>query len=132
MIVTLQNVRWKAVRASGPGGQRVNRRSTKVQMWAKVADLPFTEVEKRRIRQGLLHRINHKDELEVVCEEERSQELNCDKALRHMNALIEEALKVPEPRIPTKPPRSFENVRIAEKKIVSEKKQSRREGGNKQ
>ena len=81
MIVTLENVRWKAVRASGPGGQRVNRRSTKVQMWVKVEDLPLTDLEKRRIRQNLAHRINHNDELEVWSEEERSQELNRDSAL---------------------------------------------------
>lgn len=132
MIVNLKDVTWKAVRAHGPGGQRTNRRSTKVQMWVRVQDLPVSEIQKRRIRQELAHHINHEDELEVWCEEERSQEMNRERALKHMNVLLEGALKVPAPRIPTEPPRSLEDSRISEKKIVSAKKHSRREGGNKQ
>lgn len=126
MLVNEQNVRFKAVRASGPGGQRANRRSTKVQIWVKVSDLPLGGEQKKLIRERLAHHINHNDELEVVNEEERSQELNRDKALERMNQMIEEALRVPPPRILSKPPRSAENFRIKEKKITSEKKRSRR------
>jgi len=126
MIVDEKNVRFKAVRASGPGGQKANRRSTKVQVWVKIGDLPLTELEKKRVRNKLRNHINHKDELEVVEEEERSQELNRDKALARMNQMIESALYVPAPRIPTEPPRSAENERIRKKKIISQKKKGRR------
>ncbi len=119
-------VRFKAARSSGPGGQRANRRATKVQLWLKIGNLPLTETEKKRIRTKLAGHINHKDELDIVSEEERSQEMNRDKALEKMNELITEALKVRKPRIKTKPPRGVEETRIREKKIVGEKKRGRR------
>lgn len=128
LVRTSNGVKFKAVRASGPGGQRVNRRSTKVQLWVKISGLPLGEAEKKRIRKKLTHHINRKDELEVWSEEERSQELNRDKALGRMNELLKDALKVPPPRIPTVPRRSVEDKRIGEKKLTSLKKRSRRLG----
>ena len=126
MIINPKDIKFKAVRASGPGGQRTNRRSTKVQLWIRIGNLPLTEIEKKRIRTKLKNLINHNDELEVESEAERSQEENRDDALEKMNRLISEALKVPKKRIPTEPTRFSENKRIAEKKIISEKKKSRR------
>jgi ribosome-associated protein len=126
MIVNPEKVRFKAVRAGGPGGQRTNRRSTKVQLWIKIANLPLTDLEKKRIRAKLAKHVNHKDELEVMADEERSQEMNRDAALRRMNILIKEALKVPKKRIPTEPKRSVEEKRIRIKKMISEKKKARR------
>ncbi len=126
MLVNEKNVRFKAVRAGGPGGQNVNRRSTKVQMWVKIADLPLEETERKRIRAKLKNHINLNDELEVINEDERSQELNRDKALEKMNELLTEALQVRKPRIKTRPPRRVEETRIREKKIVSEKKKGRK------
>ncbi|MDI6821067.1 MAG: alternative ribosome rescue aminoacyl-tRNA hydrolase ArfB [Patescibacteria group bacterium] len=128
MLITEKDVKFKAVRASGPGGQRTNRRSTKVQLWIKIGNLPLKNIEKRRIREKLAHHINSDDEIEVWSEEERSQEMNRDKALFHLNKLVEEALKVRKPRIPTEPPRQAEEERIFDKKIKSEKKKMRRFG----
>jgi ribosome-associated protein len=126
MFITEKNVKVKAVRASGPGGQNIGRRSTKVQAWVKISDLPIGDKEKKIIRKKLWRHINHNDELEAVCDEERSQRINREKVLEHLNQMIEEALRVPAKRIPTEPPRSAENFRIKEKKILSEKKRSRR------
>ncbi len=126
MLIDENNVRFKAARSSGPGGQRANRRSTKVQLWVKISDLPFTLLEKKRLRKKLEKHINRLDELWVENEEERSQELNREKALRRINELIEEALKVPKERIPTLPRRSAKDARIRTKKIKSEKKKGRR------
>lgn len=126
MLLDGNEVKWKAVRASGPGGQKVNRRSTKVQMWVKISDLPLSDREKKLLRKKLVHHLNHSDELEVWCEEERSQEQNKDRALEHLNEIILEALKVPPLRIKTEPTRSSEEKRIRGKKIVSEKKRARR------
>jgi len=126
MLLDESDVNWKAVRASGPGGQRVNRRSIKVQMWVKVADLPLGDKEKKILRVKLVHHLNHKDELEVWCEEERSQEENKDRALARMNKLIGSALKMRAQRIPTEPTQGSKNERIREKKFISEKKRARR------
>ncbi|MCP6720057.1 MAG: aminoacyl-tRNA hydrolase [Patescibacteria group bacterium] len=126
MLVTEKDVKFKAVRSSGPGGQRANRRSTKVQIWVKIGNLPLSDIQKKRLRRKLAKHINHLDELWAENEEERTQKLNRDKALWHINKMIRDALKVPKPRIPTEPPRSAEDVRIRAKKIRSDKKRGRR------
>ncbi len=126
MIIKEKILKFKAVRASGPGGQRTNRRSTKVQLWVEIGKLPLTLPEKKRIREKLKNYVNRKDEIEITSEEERSQELNRDKALEKLNALLKNALRVRKPRIPTAPPRNLEDKRIHGKKIIGEKKQSRR------
>ncbi|KKU91513.1 MAG: hypothetical protein UY23_C0001G0119 [Candidatus Jorgensenbacteria bacterium GW2011_GWA1_48_11] len=126
MFIKEKDVRFKAVRAQGPGGQRANRRSTKVQLWVKIGDLPLLDVQKKKLRKELVHHINGDDEIWVRDEEERFQERNREKALEHLNTMIGDALKTPKLRIPTEPPRSREDDRIREKKIIGEKKRSRR------
>jgi ribosome-associated protein len=126
MEINEDNVKFKAARSSGPGGQKANRRSTKVQLWVKIGDLPLEEKDKKRLRKKLEKHINHLDELWVENEEERSQEQNRENALKKMNEMIEEALKVPKKRIPTEPPRGAEEARIRKKKIRSQKKKDRR------
>jgi len=126
MIIGPKDVRFKAVRGGGPGGQNVSRRSTKVELWIKVENLPLSVREKKMLRRKLAHHLNQKDEIWVENQETRSQEMNRDLALKNLNAIIEEALKVPKPRIPTEPKRSAVEERIKEKKILSEKKRSRR------
>ncbi len=119
-------VRFKAVRSSGAGGQNANRRSTKAQLHVSVGDLPISEEERKLVREKLAHHVNHKDELWVENEEERSQEMNRDKALARLNEMVEGAIKVPEERIPGEPTRGSDEFRIREKKIQGEKKKSRR------
>lgn len=128
-FVTIENlkhiVHFKAARASGPGGEGRDHRSTKVHMWVKIDDLPLESLEKRRLRQKLAHHVNHRDELFVEDQETRSQEQNRDKALEHLFYLITEAIKEPTPRIPNEPPRSAKEARLQEKHIRSRKKQAR-------
>jgi ribosome-associated protein len=127
MIIQEKDVRFKAVRSQGPGGQNTNRRATKVQLWIKISDLPVSEREKKIVRRKIpRHHLNRNDEIEVWAEEERTQELNRKRALQRLNYIVESAMKKPTPRIPTEPLRSVEDERIGEKKIISQKKQSRR------
>ena len=128
MLIKPEDVRFKAVRASGPGGQRTNRRSTKVELWVKISDLPLGDPEKKMIREKLARHINKEDEIWVQEEEERSQELNRDKALERLNQMVGESLYERPERIPIEPTRAQKNLRIKEKKILSEKKKSRRFG----
>lgn len=122
-----KDVRMKASRSSGPGGQRVNKRSTRVQLWVTIEDLPITDEEKQRAREHLAHHINHKDEFEVSCDDERFQDRNRDIALSRMNDMLNEALVVREERVPPTPPAIAEERRLHEKKINADKKRARRE-----
>jgi len=125
-----KDVIWKAARSSGPGGQRVNKKATKVQMWVKVGDLPLTDGEKARIRKKLGNMIDKEDELQVESEEERSQERNKEKALERLNEVITEALEKSPRRIPTKPPRGADEERLRRKHARYQKKKERRENKN--
>lgn len=126
VVINSRVVRFKASRASGPGGQRTNRRATKVQVWVKLRDLPISGAERWRLMRGLGKHLNERGEVEVQSETSRSQELNRDDAIRKLQAVIERALTRPRRRIPTEPPRGAEDRRIREKKFVSEKKRARR------
>ena len=128
MYITEHNIRFKAVRSGGPGGQNANRRATKVQAWVKIDDLPLTDEEKHRIRERLANRVNKRGELEVTDEEERFQEQNKERAIAHLNAMVEMALVVLPPRIPTEPTRGSNERRIEGKKRHGEKKRARRAG----
>ena len=97
-------------------------------MWVRVDELPFDSHEKQMLRKKLAHHINQDDEIWVECQETRSQETNRDLALAHLNKLIEDALKEPPLRVPNEPPLNAEDIRIHDKKKVSEKKRGRREG----
>lgn len=122
-----KKVKIKTARSSGPGGSNANRRSTKVQAWVKINDLPITDAQKKLLRKKLpRHRLNHNDEVEAWCEEDRSQERNRENALGHLTDVINETLKVNAPRIPTEVPRRVKRERVEDKKRHGLKKAFRR------
>ena len=100
----------------------MNRRSTKIQAWVNIGELPFSEEEKATIRRKLAGRINENDEFEVESEEERFQEQNRKTAVEKINRLIEDA-----PRIPTKPSKGAKEKRLRRKHLRYQKKKSRRD-----
>lgn len=121
--LTEKDVKFKSARSSGPGGSRANRRATKAQVWVSVEKLPLSADQKKILRKKLpRHRLNHRDEIEAWCEEERSQAQNRRMAIGHLNALINSVLKVKVPRIPTAVPRSVKRARREEKKMHGRKK----------
>lgn len=130
MHIDEKYIRFKAARSGGPGGQRVNKRATKVQAWVKIEGLPFSEEEKRRMREKLSNRINHDDELEVESEEERFQEQNKERAIEKIHELLEEALHKDPPRIPTKKRNSVKEREMRHNHLRYQRKKSRREGKN--
>ncbi len=118
-------VRFQATRASGPGGQRVNKRATKVRLWVPIEKLAITDEERALLSERLAHHITKQGELEVMCESERFQVLNREAALEELARIIENAIMPPAPRIPTEPPRSQEEQRHLWKEMRSEKKHRR-------
>jgi ribosome-associated protein len=128
MYIDEKNIKIKTSRSSGPGGQNVNKRSTRVQVWVGVNDLNLSDEEKERIRAKLTNKINERDEIETESDEERLQEQNRERAIEKLNALIEEALHEDEPRIPTEPHQGAVEKRLRHKHLRYQKKKNRREG----
>ncbi len=115
------------VRSSGPGGQNVNKVSSKAQLhWNVGASTVFSGWQKDLIRQNLKSRLTKRDEIVVNCDEERSQAQNKEKALAIFQELINRALEKPKPRIATKPSRGKKEERLGEKKHRSELKKERK------
>lgn len=124
----LQNeVNYKTSRSGGKGGQNVNKVSTKVELLFSVDDSSlFNEDEKQLIKSKLQARLNKDGLVQVVCDEERSQYLNKEKAIEKLIALLTKAMQVDKPRKPTKVSRAVKAARAENKRQQSAKKENRK------
>lgn len=114
-------------RASGPGGQNVNKRDTKaVARWNVGASSTYTDAEKARIRTFAANRLNAEDELVVSADDERSQTRNRDAAVMRLQDIVRKALTPKKKRKPTRPTRASKERRLEDKRRTSEKKARRR------
>lgn len=118
--------RFDFARSSGPGGQNVNKTSTKAIARVSVEDLEgLSEAERDRVRSRLAGRLTMEGELVVYAQDERSQVLNRAAALARLEALIVKAAHRPKERRPTSPTRASRERRLAGKKARSEVKRAR-------
>lgn len=114
-------------RSSGPGGQNVNKVSTKVLLRVSLELLEGLNVDERaRVRTALSSRLTPEGELQIQVQDERSQRLNRDLAVERLFGLIERALHRDRPRRATKATRASHERRISAKKIASGHRANRR------
>jgi len=108
---------WKAVRASGPGGQHVNKTSTAVELRFDVRASPaLPEPVRARLYRLAGSRLTQEGVVVIVAQEYRSQELNRQAALDRLLALIRRAAEPPPPpRKKTKPTRASKERRLVGK-----------------
>ena len=108
---------FKASRSRGPGGQNVNKVSTRIEVRFDIAGSPYlNDSEKARVMSSLAGRINSSGELIVISQSERTQLMNKRKAVERFYKLLASALTVKEDRKPTKPTRASKNTRLDDKK----------------
>lgn len=94
----------KAVRASGPGGQHVNKTSTAVELRFDVRGSPsLAEDVKERLTRLAGSRMTQDGVLVIFAQNARSQELNRQDARERLLELIRKAAVRPKRRRPTKP-----------------------------
>ncbi len=125
--VPADEIEFRASRAGGPGGQHVNRRSTRVEArWDVLASQAVTEEERERILQRLSGRISKDGVLRVVAYKERSQARNKELAAARMQELVRDALRVEKPRRKTRPPKSAEEKRLRSKQRRKKIKEMRK------
>ncbi|MEO0511447.1 MAG: alternative ribosome rescue aminoacyl-tRNA hydrolase ArfB [Planctomycetota bacterium] len=118
---------WSYARSGGPGGQNVNKRSTKVVLRVGVGALGLRPGAEARLRRIAARYLTLEGELVIASDEHREQARNRDACLTRLRAVVVSALVVPKVRKKTKPSRGAVERRIREKKRRSETK-SRRQG----
>jgi ribosome-associated protein len=122
-----KEVTYKTSRSGGKGGQNVNKVSSKVELLFDVAaSLLFTDDEKLLLANKLQNRLNKDGLVQVICDEERSQYLNKEKAIERLMGLLTRALQVQKVRKPTKVSKASKAARLDNKKKLSAKKEGRR------
>ena len=118
---------FRATRASGPGGQHVNKASTKIEvLWDVGQSAALSNRQRQRIIDKLSNRIDAAGVLRVAASARRSQLQNRVAAVERLNVLVRQALAEPKPRKRTKVPKRAREERLAEKKRRSETKQGRK------
>ncbi len=123
----LKEVRFKAVRSSGKGGQNVNKVSSKVELTFDVLNSSFlSEEQKEIILKRLASRINDNGELKITTDSERSQFFNKEIVSEKFLALIAKALTPKKKRKHTKPSKQSVEERLKIKKQKAEKKELRK------
>lgn len=115
------------IRASGPGGQNVNKTSSAVELRFEAARSPNIPAHiKPRLQKLAGQKWTKEGAIVIQVDTTRSQAQNRELARDRLRELIQKSLTRPKRRIPTKPTRGSVERRIQAKKALSEKKQNRK------
>jgi ribosome-associated protein len=122
--IIIKELQFKAIRSGGPGGQHVNKTSSKVEVLLDMnSSEGLTHAEKELLHSRLGTRISVQGILALQCSESRSQHRNKKVGVERMIELLKNNLRIPKPRKKSKPSKS-----AIEKRLVSKKKQALKKG----
>ena len=123
-----EELRFKASRSSGPGGQNVNKLNTRMTLLFDVKNSPtLSQEQKESIQRRLASRINHEGVLRVVCQRHRTQAANKRGATERFVEVLVDALKKRRPKRKTQISAAVKRRRREERERRSRLKRSRSE-----
>jgi ribosome-associated protein len=117
---------FEYIKASGPGGQNINKVSSAVRLRFNLNSSSLTMNEKQRLKKLAGNRITENGFLIIEAKRFRSQEQNRSDALQRFSHLIEAALKEPTIRLKNFPSKSSRAIRTNEKKRHGALKKNRK------
>jgi len=126
-ISILHELKFKAIRSSGAGGQHVNKTASKVELTFDLHNSNIlTNDQKELLKINLDTRLTKDNVLIMQCGESRSQHKNKSIIIQRFINLIKDNLIEDKVRIPTKIPRAVLKKRLTNKRKNSEKKANRK------
>ena len=119
---------FQATRSSGPGGQNVNKVSSKVELRFNYLNSAWLdEEEKALIASKLVNKINNLGEIVLTAQTDRSQLKNKEIVIEKFYSLLEKALTPQKKRHKTKPTKNSVEKRLESKRVRASIKASRKE-----
>lgn len=126
VVIPAAALEWQFVRSSGPGGQHVNRTSSKAVLRFDARHSPYLPEDVRgRLLEHEWPRLTRDGALLITSQKHRDQPRNIADCLAKLSAIVARALVAPKKRRPTKTPRSVVKKRLAGKRHRSETKRLR-------
>jgi ribosome-associated protein len=127
LSIPLAELSFRASRSSGPGGQHVQKSSTRVELLFDVSGSPsLTETQRARVLERLAGYIDTAGILHLVSQSERSQLRNKEEVVARFQTLLREALRRRKRRRASRPTAQSIERRLKAKKQRSETKKLRR------
>ena len=127
VVIHEREIDERFVRASGPGGQNVNKVSTAVELRVDIGRSSLPAQVKRRLRTLAGSRMTRDGVLVIDSREHRTQSANREAARERLRELLEQGSVSPKARRPTKPTAGAKERRIASKVKRAEIKRGRRD-----
>jgi ribosome-associated protein len=121
-----EHISYEFMRASGPGGQNVNKVSSAVRLRFDLESAALPAGVHARLQRLAGNQITTEGELLIEAQGERSQERNRQEALDRLIELLRQAAKKPKKRLKTRPSKAARQRRLEAKQRHSQKKKQRR------
>ncbi len=121
-----REVEFSQIRASGPGGQHVNKVATAVQLRFDIRNSSLPDNCKHRLTALNDRRITEDGVIVIKAQQFRSLEQNKADALQRLRLLIKRALTTRKKRVPTRPSKASKSRRLNTKQLQGRRKSLRR------